>query len=200
MHSRCIWFRTVQSEEKPAPLSCVPNGGYCTKGKLNLGLEEVTDGTHHCCRGFRHAGLRSVCYWQGDSGCPANVPKETVEALWTSAARGELLTSKGWARATVNFTQPGTPDEHGPIQVVSDYYGVNFYATKGTSATVDMEFTDLGQIDSSLRYTPPTETHAYKTSMRYQLVSGPSYAITFGPEGKTVADTKVGPGITAWAH
>jgi hypothetical protein len=132
------------------------------------------------------------------SECSSTVPEETVEALWNMAARGELLTPKGWDRASSFFAQPGPVFGGRVVQVMSDYFGVNRYSIEGSTATVDMEYTDLGEIDSALRYKPPPETNAYKTSIRYKLVSGPKYLFMYGPDGKTLVDKKEVTGQTVW--
>jgi hypothetical protein len=60
-------------------------------------------------------------------GCPGDVPKETVDALWSRGVRGDLLRPKGWAEASAFFVQPGPPLDGSGFQVFSEYYGVNFY-------------------------------------------------------------------------
>jgi hypothetical protein len=42
--------------------------------------------------------------------------------------------------------------QDGTIRVFSNYHGVNRTSIEGDSATVDMEFTDQGRIDSKMRY------------------------------------------------
>src|ERR1700728_4354383 len=139
----------------------------------------------------------SIVSMQG-SGCPADAPKDAVEELWNRAGRGELLTQKGWAQAAALFTEPGPSFDNKVLQVVSDYYGVNSYSIEGTTAIVDMEYTDLGKIDSELRYKLPPETNASKTSIRHKLVSGPGYMLMYGPDGKTLEKKKKVLGVTVW--
>jgi hypothetical protein len=131
-------------------------------------------------------------------GCPDDAPKKNVETLWAMATRGELLTTDGWRLASGYFSKPGPPDSDKVVQVVSNYFGVNNYSNDGTIAMVEMEYTDEGQINAVLRYRPPHETHADKTSLRYRLVSGPSYMVTYGPDGKTKVQEKEIPGKKAW--
>jgi hypothetical protein len=131
-------------------------------------------------------------------GFPERTPKEVVERLWNMAARGELLTTSGWDEATKIFTKPGSQPEKGAIRVYSDYFGVNFSSVDGTSAVVDMEYADAGLIDTNLRYTPPKQSQATKTSFRYHLVSVQGYGVMYGADGKTIVQKKEIPGASAW--
>jgi hypothetical protein len=131
-------------------------------------------------------------------GCPDDGPKKTIETLWAMAARGELLTTEGWRRASGYFTRQDPKLAGKVVQVVSDYYGVNSYSNDGTAAIVDMEYSDAGQIDAALRYRPPHGTLADKTSLRYRVVSGPSFMVMYGPDGKTKVQEKEIPEEKAW--
>lgn len=131
------------------------------------------------------------------SGCIDDAPAKNIELLWAMAARGELLTPEGWHRASGYFAKPNEQHDDKVVEVMSGYYGLNSYSNDGKVATVDMEFTDAGKIDSSLHYTPPKETEAYKTAFRYKLVAGPAYITWYGPDGKTVQKKEI-PGEKAW--
>ena len=115
-----------------------------------------------------------------------NTPRDIVKNLWSIAARGELLNHDGWKRASGLFTKPVSYPGNDALLVFSDYYGVNNSAINGTSAVVDIEYADAGRIDSMLRYSPPAQSGAYKTSFRYRLVFVPRSLITYAGDGKTI--------------
>jgi hypothetical protein len=132
------------------------------------------------------------------SACTELAPRQAIEDLWNRSARGELLTERGWAAAAGFFVQPIKPFNNRLIKVVSNYYGVNSESTTGTKASVQMEFTDEGQIGVDLRYIPPPAQTTYKTSMSYNLVAGPGYTMMYGPDGKTLVEKKELKGVTIW--
>jgi hypothetical protein len=132
------------------------------------------------------------------TSCPQEAAKHLVEKLWDSAAKGELLTPEGLAKASPLFTKANTATQETTIRIVSDYYGVNAYKIDGTTAAVDMEFTDAGQIDQYLNYSEAKLTPGIKTSIRYSLISGPAYASTYGADGKTLVSRREVPGAVAW--
>jgi hypothetical protein len=109
-------------------------------------------------------------------------PKETVERLWNAAARGDLLTSGGWARASSVFTKPTASPGNGVVVVVSNTYGVTWVSVEGKSAKVKMEFAALGRINSRLRFTREPPTDAYETDEEYHLIASPKYSTTL-PDG-----------------
>ena len=74
--------------------------------------------------------------------------------------RGELPTGEGWARAWRGFLNKNDMPQKSVLRVVCNYFGVNYGSVKDDSARVDMEFTDLAQIEANLRYTPPMPTKA----------------------------------------
>jgi hypothetical protein len=125
-------------------------------------------------------------------------PKEVVQEYWGMAMRGELLTTEGWNRACGYFTKPTPAPTDKVIAIVSNYYGVNYSSVETASATVDMEFADLGQIDSTLHYSPPAPTRAYKTSLRYRLVLVPRRMVWYGPDGKTILREEEIPESKVW--
>jgi hypothetical protein len=126
-------------------------------------------------------------------------PQEVVEALWKMAVQGQFLTRKGFdgARRILPKSIPLNGDS--TILVVPNYYGVNAVTTTGTTAIVDMEYTDVGQIDSKLRYSAPRSSNAHKTSLRYHLVGfspggiGPRqvWQIEDSPEPWTTVNTAI---------
>ena len=139
--------------------------------------------------GIALAAIASLA--QAPAGPPEPSPKEVVERLWAMATAGDLLTSDGWKRASGLVTRPGPPPSNKLILVVSNYYGVNRYMSRDSSAEVDMEFEDLGQIDSALRYTPPQKTRAAKTSFAYRLVSVPRRLVLYRPDGKILEEKQI---------
>ena len=131
------------------------------------------------------------------AGPPAPSPRDVVERLWSMAMRGELLTQEGWNRAAGFFTIPQPRPNNTPILVVSNYYGVNSEQRTESTADVQMEYADCGQIDRQLRYSPPPKTRAYKTAFGYHLVCVPTYMMMYGSDGKTLLEKKP-TGATAW--
>lgn len=111
-----------------------------------------------------------------------STPKETVEQLWNVAARGDLLTSSGWARASIVFTKPTASPGNGVILVVSNIYGVKWVSVEGKSAKVQVECRKLGRLDSRLHFTHEPPTKAYETDEEYHLISSPEYSATL-PDG-----------------
>ena len=126
--------------------------------------------------------------------------RETVEALWQAASRGELLTPDGWKRASDFFTESDPSPNYKVILVMSDYFGVNQVSVTDTTAEVQMEMIELGQIDSALRYSPPQIRRSDKTSLSYRLVSGPSSVVTYVPDGAKLKklQQKQIPGTLIW--
>jgi hypothetical protein len=132
-----------------------------------------------------------------NAGPPAASPREVVERLWAMAMRGELLTEEGWNRVAGLFTVPQARASNAPILVVSNYYGVNSDQRTASTADVQMEYVNCGQIDRQLRYSPAPKTGALKTSFGYRLISVPTYINMYGADGKTVVERKP-TGATAW--
>jgi hypothetical protein len=125
-------------------------------------------------------------------------PKERVEQLWAMAVRGELLTLEGRARTSGFFPEPNLDPSSKNILVRSNYYAVAQNSDEGDRATIDMGFTDVGQIDPHLRYFPPKPTTAYQTAIRYKLVTVPRRIVFCGPDGKTKVGDRVIPGTHVW--
>jgi hypothetical protein len=131
------------------------------------------------------------------SSCRDEAPAKNIELLWSMAARGELLADDGWRRASGYFSKPNTQVTEKRIDIVSGYYAINAYSNDGKAATVDMEYTDLGSLDISLRYTPAIKTKAFKTSARYNLSAGPAFITWYSPDGNIAKQEEI-QGRTAW--
>lgn len=125
-------------------------------------------------------------------------PKETVEQLWNLATRGELLTIRGWTRASQFFTKPVAAPGNRAILIMSNNYGVVGVSVEGQSAKVQMAYCKLGQLDSQLRFTPAPPTDAYETAEEYHLVASHRHIIMFAPDGKTKLEDKEIPESIIW--
>jgi hypothetical protein len=98
-------------------------------------------------------------------------PKEVITLLWMMGTQGELLTQKGWNEASESFfTKPAPPSGNKIIFIRSNGWPLPWGKTIGNTAEIDIGYGDAGQIDSSLRYTPPKPTRAIKTGVFYRLV------------------------------
>jgi hypothetical protein len=114
------------------------------------------------------------------------MPKENVEHIWNLATAGDLLNPTGWQRVSGFYHNPGPWTHNREIQVMSNYYGIHQSETKGNEAIVEMEYVDLGRIDSNLKYIPPKKTLAFKTGLRFNLIFTPRLMKTYGADGKTL--------------
>jgi hypothetical protein len=121
---------------------------------------------------------------------PQNSPKEVVEGLWNRATEGELLTLDGWNRASGLFAQRDPWPGNREVRIVSNYWGVGPVFVNPDTAEADVDYTNEGEIDSFLRYTPPPKTPYFKTSLVFHLILVPEYAPVYGPDGKTVVSKK----------
>jgi hypothetical protein len=54
-----------------------------------------------------------------------------------------------------------------------------------------MGFTKLGQIDSSLRFTPEPPSNAYDSAEEYRPVAGHRHIVTYGADGKTKTQKEI---------
>jgi hypothetical protein len=117
-------------------------------------------------------------------------PKEVVEQYWNMGMRGELLTPEGWEASSGLFTKPNPALQDNSFDVFSNDYGVNSATITGNTAEVAMGFSNLGRIDSALRYSPPPKTPYYKTALLFRLALTPLYIRMFGPDGKTEIERK----------
>jgi len=127
-------------------------------------------------------------------------PAEVVRGLWDMAARGELLSEKGWTEASYLFTKPNPFPRTGVIQIFSDYFGVNAVSVDGKTATVDMECANLGDIDAALRFksASPLPPNVMKASLRYRLALVPDYILEYGLDGRTLLRKREIPGKFHW--
>lgn len=60
-----------------------------------------------------------------------------------------------------------------------------------------VDFVDMGQIDSALKYVPPSKTDAIKTAVIYHFVLVPMYSMMYGSDGKTIISRQA-TGSYAW--
>jgi hypothetical protein len=127
-----------------------------------------------------------------------NSPKDVVDQLWTRAARGELLAPDGWNRASGLFVQHIPAPGNGMVRIISNYWGVGHASVNGDSAEVDVEYSDAGRIDSSLRYSPPPKTRFYKTMLVFHLVFGPTQWTMFKSDGKAITGKEERKGAMEW--
>jgi hypothetical protein len=125
-------------------------------------------------------------------------PKEVVEEIWSRAGRGELLTEGGWTRASVFFSTSIPYPGNQTIVIFSDHYGVNYSSVDGSNAVVEMEFMDMGRLDSALRYTPPASAAAYKTSFSYRLSLVRCGSKTDAADGKRRLEQREIPDCDGW--
>ena len=93
-------------------------------------------------------------------------PQGVVEEYTKLGNDGSLLTSAGWDRAQAFFLHHVQPPE--PIYV-TDKHAAKLHWMKENKAEVDQEYVPIGQIDSSLRFTPPPRTRYGKLSIAYKL-------------------------------
>ncbi|HTZ75062.1 MAG TPA: hypothetical protein VMB47_14155 [Candidatus Aquilonibacter sp.] len=91
------------------------------------------------------------------SPCASRSPREAVDSLWKMATLGDLPTSEGRATAARDFfTSSSVVAGDSTIRVVGNDWGGPVVRTNGDTSLVDMGYSDDGQIDSRLRYTPAT--------------------------------------------
>jgi hypothetical protein len=109
-------------------------------------------------------------------------PQEVVEEYTKLGNDGSLLTSAGWDRAQAFFLHHSPPS--GSIHV-TEKYGAKLHWMKENEAEVDQEYVPIGQIDSSLRFTPPPRTRYVKFSIAFKLTLGDKHWET-GANGKEI--------------
>ncbi len=118
------------------------------------------------------------------------LPSELVNDLWMNATEGNLLTSEGWKETAGLYTDDSLLPRPLSFRVVSNAWAVWPAAVYGDTAEVTVDYTAAGEIDSSLRYTPPPKIPYMKTGILYRLILVPGYGIMYGPDGKTVISRK----------
>jgi hypothetical protein len=125
-------------------------------------------------------------------------PKEVVDRLWKEATEGELLTPDGWNKASQLFVDHEAFPANGSVRIVSNNWGLGHSSIGNDTAEVDMEYTDAGTVDGSLRYSPPPRTGSYKTAMVFHLVFAPTHWTMFKSDGKTIIGKEERIGPTEW--
>lgn len=144
------------------------------------------------------AEIVPVCSMAQKSPFPETPPAEIVQRLWTYAMRGEFLNPEGVRRITGPFAKKEPVPDLSEISVISNRYGVNAASAEGDHATVDMEFTLLGTLNSHLKFTPAPPSKTYKTSMHYTLTRVPAHDIRYGADGKTIVSDKELADLRVW--
>jgi hypothetical protein len=84
------------------------------------------------------------------------------------------------------------------IRVVSNDWAVGPSSVSNDTAEVDVGYTDAGSVDSSLRYSAPPKTSAYKTAIVFHLVFAPTKLTMFKSDGKTITGKEEREGPTEW--
>lgn len=126
----------------------------------------------------------------------AKSPREIVDELWTMATRGELLSVDGLKKAP--FSNPTPVTNNKVVRVVSNYWGPAYQLhSDQQTAEIAVGYTDMGTIDSELRYTAPPKTDAIKTALTYRLMTVPAYAVIYAHDGKTILSKKA-TGFLVW--
>jgi hypothetical protein len=97
-------------------------------------------------------------------------PDQIIEQLWTEATNGALLTPDGWKASSGLFTQPDAAPHGKTVHVIDNDWAINKSAISGNTAKIIVGYSDAGQIDSALRYSPPKPTKFFKTGFQYSLV------------------------------
>lgn len=122
-------------------------------------------------------------------------PEQVVTELWNCATRGELLTSDGQSKIAVLFTKP-LPADSKQIQVISNEWGPpETTSSADTTARVAVGYWPAGQVDESLKFTPPSKTEAMKFRVVYTTVLVQTYSFVEGlrpvPGGGFKRDTSL---------
>jgi hypothetical protein len=128
-------------------------------------------------------------------------PKDVVERLWKEATEGKLLTPEGWNEVSSLFVTPEAFPANASIRIVSNNWGVGHSSVSNDTAEVDMEYTDAGIVDASLKYSPPLRTGSYKTyktAMVFHLVFVPTHWTMFKSDGKTITGKEERTGPLEW--
>ena len=84
------------------------------------------------------------------------------------------------------------------IRVVSNDWAVGPSSVSNDTAEVDVGYTDAESVDSSLRYSAPPKTSAYKTAIVFHLVFAPTKLTMFKSDGKTITGKEEREGPTEW--
>jgi hypothetical protein len=84
------------------------------------------------------------------------------------------------------------------VRIVSNNWGVEHSSVSNATAEVDMEYTDAGTVDASLKYSPPPRTGSYKTATVFHLVFVPTHWTMFKSDGKTITGKEERTGPFEW--
>jgi len=114
-------------------------------------------------------------------------PKEIIEDFCRIDAEGVRLTPDGWAKAAAWFARPSPPPRELQFEVFEGNVFVGDAAVKGDTAEVGVEYLELGQVDSALRFKLAMPDGAVKTRAFYRLVLA-------APRGRSVGGN--GTGVT----
>jgi hypothetical protein len=125
-------------------------------------------------------------------------PKDVVERLWKESTEGKLLTPDGWNEISPLFVTPEASPANASVRIVSNNWGVVHSSVSNDTAEVDMEYTDAGTVDASLKYSPPPRTGFYKTAMVFHLVFVPTHWTMFKSDGKAITGKEERTGPLEW--
>jgi len=89
-----------------------------------------------------------------------NLPKNVVEQFCKIDAAGERLTPAGWHRADAFFVRPGPPAEDATVSIMEGDFFVGTPQVNGDTATVGVEYLELGHLDSSMRFVWATSPYS----------------------------------------
>lgn len=143
--------------------------------------------------------IANLAWAQGAGSTHGRSPTEVVDELWKIATQGDLLTTEGWQRARGFYKHPSPPPGNRTVNVVSNVWGLESQTSSGgETAQVIMGFADAGQIDATLKYTPPKDTGAVKTGRLYHLVFTPTHFQTYKSDGGELKVDKDVAGPKAW--
>jgi len=119
-------------------------------------------------------------------------PKAALLEFCTAETEGKGLTHDGWKQLTAFFVRP-LPWRKDKIHIAKDFV-VSDAAIEGSKADLYVEYIDLGELDSSLRYTNDVPGGSIEVRVGYKLVLGNKYWKFEDGE----ADTKEATGRTKW--
>ena len=116
---------------------------------------------------------------------------EVVDELWRIATEGGLLTPEGWSEACKLYTNPVPFPGDKVISVMSNSWGLaSEHRLKDNGVTVELGYTDMGKIDSSLRFAPSPKAEFMKTALSYHVIAVPAFYWVTGADGKTPVEKK----------
>jgi|SRR5579883_259951 hypothetical protein len=136
--------------------------------------------------------------------CPAQhasveSPADVVNRLWKAATEGGLLTKDGWERTRGLFKDSPPWPGDATVRVVSNVWGpAGLAKAHAASVEIIVGFQDAGQIDASLRYSPPKNSEAIKSGEVFHLAKLPTHYTTYKSDGRSLAIDKEIAGPPAW--